>query len=97
MLVREVGVRRRNGLKLDERPELLDVIEMYADAPPQQQMAALGDDPAYADRGGERFGSVAFNSMFLRCACTAIPITAYATRLGCSRRPLSQSTRPHSA
>lgn len=54
MLVGEVGVGRRDGLKLDESPKLLDLIEMDANALPQQQMAALGDNPAYADRGGER-------------------------------------------
>src|ERR1700727_255844 len=53
MLVGKVGVCQSDGLKLDERPKPLDLIEMDADALPQQQMAALGDDPAYADRGGE--------------------------------------------
>ena len=50
----EIGVCRRDGLKLDERPKLLDLIEMDADALPQQQMATLGNNSAYADRGGER-------------------------------------------
>jgi hypothetical protein len=54
VLVGEVGVWRRDGLKLDERPELFDLIEVNADALPQQQTAALDDNPAYADRGGER-------------------------------------------
>jgi hypothetical protein len=36
MLVGEVGVWRRDGLKLDERPKLLDLIEMDAYALPQQ-------------------------------------------------------------
>src|SRR5215469_3923157 len=54
MLVGAVGDCRRDGLKLDERPKLLDLIAMDADVLPQQQMAALGDDPSYADRGGER-------------------------------------------
>lgn len=54
VLVGEVGVRWRDGLKLDEPPKLLDLIEMDADALPEQQMAALGDDSSYADRGGER-------------------------------------------
>jgi hypothetical protein len=53
MLVVEVGVCRRDGLKLDERPEPLDLIEMDAHGLPQQQMAALDYDPAYADRDGE--------------------------------------------
>jgi hypothetical protein len=50
VLVGEVGIRRRDRLKLDERPKLLDLIEMDADTLPQQQMAALNYDPAYADR-----------------------------------------------
>jgi hypothetical protein len=54
MLVGKVGVGWRDGLKIDERPKPLDLIEMDADALPQQQVAALGDDPAYAERGGER-------------------------------------------
>jgi hypothetical protein len=49
MLVGEVRIWRRYGLKLDERPKPLDLIEMDADVLPEQQMAALGDDPAYAD------------------------------------------------
>ena len=167
----EVGVGWRDGLKLDERPKLLDLIEMDAHALPQQQMAALGDDPAYADRGGERRtqrravadlddpvaalallwfaraleldqvrttglllaelepavgdlevgialrdraavlgperpaylkrrGRVRVASPSARCF-SAVParrsITAYAAWLGCRRRALSQSTRPHSA
>jgi hypothetical protein len=54
VLVGEVGVGWRDGLKLDDRPKLLDSVETDAHAPPEQQMTALGDDPAYADRGGER-------------------------------------------
>jgi hypothetical protein len=53
MLVGEVRIWRRHGLKLDERPKPLDLIEMDADVLPEQQMAALGDDSACADRGGE--------------------------------------------
>jgi hypothetical protein len=34
MLVVEIGVCRRDGLKLNERPKLLDLIEMDADALP---------------------------------------------------------------
>jgi hypothetical protein len=52
MLVVEVRVCRRDGLKLDERPEPLDLIEMDAHGLPQQQMAVLDYDPAYADRSG---------------------------------------------
>ena len=54
VLVGEVGACGRDGLKLDERPKLLDLIEMDAHAAPKQQMTALGDDPAYPDRSGER-------------------------------------------
>jgi hypothetical protein len=54
VLAGEVRACWRDGLKLDESPKLLDLIEMDAHALPQQQMATLGDDPAYANRGGER-------------------------------------------
>jgi hypothetical protein len=50
----EVGVRRRDGLKLDKCPKLLDLIEMDAHTLPQKQMTALDDDTAYPNRDGER-------------------------------------------
>lgn len=49
----EVGVWWCDGLKLDERPKLLDLIEMNAHTLPQQQMTTLDDNPAYADCRGE--------------------------------------------
>ena len=54
MLGGEIGVGRRDGLKLDERPKLLDLIEMDPHIPPEQQTTAFDDDSAYADRSGER-------------------------------------------
>jgi len=48
-----LGDLRVPTLCAHESPKLLDLIEMDAHALPEQ-MATLGDDPAYADRGGER-------------------------------------------
>lgn len=61
VLMGEVGICGRDSLKLDEGPKPLDLIEMDANTLPQQQMAALDDDPAYAERGGERRAQGGFN------------------------------------
>ena len=54
VLGRQVGVRRRDALELDERAESRDRVEVDADALPQQQAALLVDDHERAERGVER-------------------------------------------
>ena len=53
-LVGEVGVRGRDALELDEVAEVLDLVEVDADALPQQQVALLLDHGEHAEAGFQR-------------------------------------------
>jgi hypothetical protein len=54
VLAREVGFGRRDTFELDERAEAGDLVEVDAHALPEQQVAALVDDHAGAERRVER-------------------------------------------
>src|SRR5271166_2964089 len=54
MLGREIRPPRCDGLELDERPEILDLIQMDADRAVEKQPSALAHDAPNADRARER-------------------------------------------